>query len=81
MGRRSQPPPPNVPVPIEQAQMHYDLGFAYLEMGLRREALPQLEAAVRIDPLHGSAQAAVSKIGELRQALGLPEPELWKAKA
>ena len=81
MGRRSQPPPPNEAVSIDQAEVHYDLGFAYIEMGLRREALPELEAALRIDPLHDSAQAAVNKIDELRRELGLPDKELPKAKA
>jgi Tfp pilus assembly protein PilF len=81
MGRRSQPPPETEPVPIEEAQVRYDLGIAYIEMGLRRDALAEFEAALRIDPLHDRAQDALAKIERLRQELGLPPGKLPQAKA
>jgi hypothetical protein len=52
-----------------------------MEMGLRKDALAELEAALRIDPLHRSAQHAVTTIERLRQELGLPPGKLPKAKA
>ena len=68
-------------MPITQAQVHYDLGFAYIEMGLRKDALAELEAALRTDPLHDRAQDALAKIDELRQELGLPAIKPPTAKA
>jgi Tfp pilus assembly protein PilF len=68
-------------VPVEEAQTHYDLGIAYIEMGLPRDALAELEAALRIDPLHDRAQDALTKIEHLRRALGLPPGKLPDAKA
>ena len=81
MGRRSQPPPAPESLPVAEAQAHYDLGFAYVEIGLRRQAVAKLEVAVRIDPLHRSAQQAVTRSDRLRTELGLPAGKWPKAKA
>jgi len=81
MGQRTQPPPETESLPVGEAQAHYDLGMAFAQLGLLADALTHLEAALRINPLHRSAQYALTKSEELRKELRLPVRKLPKAKA
>jgi regulator of sirC expression with transglutaminase-like and TPR domain len=50
----------------QNPQTHYDVGFAYAELGLRAEAVVELERALELDPLHPRAAAARLLIARLR---------------
>jgi tetratricopeptide (TPR) repeat protein len=54
----------------QEAQVHYDLGFAYAEMDLLSDARQELEIAVALDPENGEAGRAVTLLERLRRRGG-----------
>jgi hypothetical protein len=54
----------------DDGQTHFEIGIAYLEMGLLGDALHEFELAVRIDPSHAGARAELER---LRTRIGSPQ--------
>jgi len=56
---------------LGDAQVHYDLGAAYAEMGLSVDAIVELETATRLDPENVAFESALAMLRKLREQLGL----------
>ena len=56
----------------EDAQIHFELALAYLEMDLLEDALGELETVVRLAPARLDAQA---KLAEVRARMKPPRDE------
>ncbi len=60
-------------MPLEQnhdPQVHYDLGFAYAEMGLYEDAISELKLALKLAPKHRKHEEAFALLNELLEHQG-----------